>query len=332
MAEVDPTNAGKYFEQSEQYRKALQRAVDRAITLAPVMRVRNGTYRSYIPPIFYIRGPSIGQVTQIAMTDDDWPMEMVDSAGLPAADDPRMDGHLDVYEDLLAFKPTYLYGGNRYQFLTDRRHERNLSSEDDWFWGGFSPQLGYSYLANVYLRRDEVSSFLRQWINNYAAFVIPTPEYCFLEHCMNHADPGVIQMIENGEYSKFRNGHALSYFMEEFRSLLVWEDGNTLWLARATPRHWLEQGKRISVKDAPTYFGPVSYEIVSDVDNGKITATVGMPSRNPPMSVSLRLRHPDGASIKSVEVNGKAWKDFDKDKEVIRLEGLKGKVVVRATY
>ena len=102
MAEVDPENAAKYLAESEQYRKALQKAVDRAITLAPVMKVRNGTYRSYIPPIFYIRGPSIGQVIQIAMTDDDWPLELVDSAGIPAADDIRLDGHLDVCEDVLS--------------------------------------------------------------------------------------------------------------------------------------------------------------------------------------------------------------------------------------
>ena len=65
MREVDPDNAAKYLAESEQYRKSLQKAVDRAITLAPVMKVRNGTYRSYIPPIFYIRGPSIGQVIQL---------------------------------------------------------------------------------------------------------------------------------------------------------------------------------------------------------------------------------------------------------------------------
>ena len=100
--------------------------MDRAITLAPVMRVRNGTYRSYIPPIFYVRGPSIGQVTQIAMTDDDWPLEMVDSAGVPAADDIRVDGHLDVCEDVLALNPTHLYGGNRYQLLTESERKGPL--------------------------------------------------------------------------------------------------------------------------------------------------------------------------------------------------------------
>ena len=66
-------------------------------------------------------------------------------------------------------------------------------------------------------------------------------------------------------------------FLERFRNLLVMEDGQSLWLARATPRAWLEQGKKIAVKNAPTHFGPVAYEIVSDVDNGKIAATVNCP-------------------------------------------------------
>ena len=81
------------------------------------------------------------------------------------------------------------------------------------------------------------------------------------------------------------NGTA-GWFMENFRNLLVMEEGQSLWMARATPRVWLEQGKRIAVKNAPTYFGTLAYEIVSDVDNGKITATVEMPSRNPPKSVA----------------------------------------------
>ena len=81
-------------------------------------------------------------------------------------------------------------------------------------------------------------------------------------------------------------------FLERFRNLLVMEQGDSLWLARATPRAWLEQGKKISVKNAPTHFGVLAYEIVSDVDHGKINATVEMPSRNPPKNVLLRFRHP----------------------------------------
>lgn len=98
------------------------------------------------------------------------------------------------------------------------------------------------------------------------------------------------------------------------------------------PTHWLEQGEKISVKNAPTFFGPTAYEIVSDVDNGKITATVEMPSRKAPKEVVLRFRHPKAAPIKGVAVNGKPWTEFDKDKETITLKGLTGTVAVTATY
>lgn len=114
--------------------------------------------------------------------------------------------------------------------------------------------------------------------------------------------------------------------------MLVMEEGESLWLARATPRAWLAQGKKISIKNAPTHFGEVAYETVSAVDNGKITATVEMPSRNAPKSVLLRLRHPTGNPIKSVTVNGKKWKDFDPAKEVIMLHDVAGTVVIETRY
>jgi hypothetical protein len=120
--------------------------------------------------------------------------------------------------------------------------------------------------------------------------------------------------------------------MENFRNLLVMEEGQSLWIARATPRSWLEQGKRIAVKNAPTYFGTLAYEIVSDVDNGTITATIEIPTRNPVKSVILRFRHPQAKSIESVMVNGQPWKRFNPGKEVIELKGLTGKAVVVATY
>jgi hypothetical protein len=121
-------------------------------------------------------------------------------------------------------------------------------------------------------------------------------------------------------------------FLSNFRNMLVMELGDTLWLARATPRAWLEQGKKIAVKNSPTYFGAVAYEIVSDVDNGKISATVEMPSRKAPKEVILRFRHPKAAPIKSVMVNGKEWTDFNKDKETIALKGLTSTVTVTAWY
>ncbi len=57
-----------------------------------------------------------------------------------------------------------------------------------------------------------------------------------------------------------------------------------------------------------------------------------MPSRDPPQGVVLRFRHPTAAPIRSVTVNGKDWEGFHKDREVVRLDGLKGTVTVVADY
>jgi len=94
----------------------------------------------------------------------------------------------------------------------------------------------------------------------------------------------------------------------------------------------MEQGKRISVKNAPTHFGTVAYEIVSDVNAGAIAAIIEMPTRNPPQAVLLRLRHPKALPIKSVTVNGKPWKDFDPGKEFIRLHDVTGNVKIKVVY
>ena len=66
--------------------------------------------------------------------------------------------------------------------------------------------------------------------------------------------------------------------------------------------------------------------------NGKINATVEMPSRKSPKTVLLRFRHPNAAPIKSVTVNGKPWTDTDAASEIIRLHDVKGTIRVEASY
>jgi hypothetical protein len=110
------------------------------------------------------------------------------------------------------------------------------------------------------------------------------------------------------------------------------EDGQSLWIARATPRAWLEPGRKIAVKNAPTYFGTAAYEIISDADNGRITTTIEIPDRKAPKNVLLRLRHPKAAPLKGVTANGKRWTAFNPDKEVVEMKDLTGKVVVTASY
>jgi hypothetical protein len=234
------------------------------------------------------------------------------------ADDPRLAGALETQEDAFLFL-------RNTSILATERQKKGLSEQEDWFWGGIANALGWFYLTDAHLVRDDVPAFLRSWVNNYAAFVCPTPngEYYFAEGFPE------TKMTSTGGYP---NSNSTAGFIRNFRNLLVMEIDDALWFARATPRAWLEQGKRISVKNAPTPFGTVAYEIVSDVDNGKISATIEMPTRKAPKEVVLRFRHPKSAPIKGVIVNGKPWTEFNKDKETITLKDLTGTVTVTAQY
>lgn len=106
--------------------------------------------------------------------------------------------------------------------------------------------------------------------------------------------------------------------------------GNLLLLS-AVPRAWFSDGKTIRFERLPTHFGPVSVEVRSAAE-GRIEASVVPPDRNPPRAIKLRLRHPEGRLIQSVTVNGKPWKDFDRDCEWIVLPGTAARYHVVASY
>jgi len=316
LEEVDPAAAKHYREEAEAYRRDLLRAAEREMALSPVRPTRDGTYRTYVPMTPYRRGSIQKEHFNVYNPEADFgigALPLFNGIGVLPADDPRLSGHLEIVEE-----------AHLHRNLTAARKQKGLAEEDDVFFNGMAGLAKCSFLAQTHFRRDDIVPFLRFWMNNYAAFVQPhggMTEGKSLEGYQGSPDdkPG-------GDLG------TTAWFIEQFRNLLVWEDGGTLWLARATPRAWLEQGKKISVRNAPTHFGTVAYEIVSDVDNGKINATVEFPARKAPASVLLRFRHPKSAPIKSVTVNGKPWTEFNKDKETITLKDLTGTVVVTAQY
>ena len=312
LATIDPLEGGRLMAEAELYRKDLHAAVERTIVLSPVVPVRDGTYHSVIPFACYVRGLSTGawgwlrdgsgqHVGPLYWETVQSAAALVSPAGILPADDVRVQGYLDVLEDRLLLEN---------EKVTTR-------TRGDWFLSGWQHQGGLERTSNMHLDGDDIPVFLRSFLNCYAADLLPESGYIFNEHT-THGPPDKI--------------YEEACFLERFRNLLVMEDGRDLWLARATPRVWLEQGKKISIKNAPTHFGTLEYEIVSDTDHGKINATVIIPSRTQAKEIWLRLRHPKAAPIKGVTVNGKQWNDFNKEKEYIILKGLSGTVAVTAQY
>jgi hypothetical protein len=124
------------------------------------------------------------------------------------------------------------------------------------------------------------------------------------------------------------NSASNAAFLETLRQLLVHETRNAdsdpvgLQLAYATPRGWLEPGKRIAVSNLPTSFGPLSYSIAAGSSSARVT--VDVPSRTTPRTLSLRLRLPPGRRIRSVALEGHPYARFDRATGTIDLSGREG--------
>jgi len=132
------------------------------------------------------------------------------------------------------------------------------------------------------------------------------------------------------------NGASNAAFLETLRQTLVHEtrDGNGdphgLELAYATPRAWLQPGRRIRVRGVPTSFGQVSFAI--EPAAGSVRVALEVPERAPPRKLSLRLRLPAGNRIVAVLLDGHPFHRFDAKAETIDLSARKGSLELLARY
>ena len=309
LVALDPVTGAALQAEAEAYRRDLLAAVERSVALSPVVAVRDGTYHSVIPFACYVRGLSTGawgwrrdgsgqHVGPMYWETVQSAAPLVSPAGLLAPDDVRVQGYLDVLEDRLLLENAYVAGRPYWE-------------------AGWQYQGGLERTANMHLAADDIPVFIRSFMNCYAVDILPHDGYVFNEHAV-HGPPDKI--FEEAA------------FLERFRHLLVSERGGCLWLARGTPRAWLDSGQRVAVRHAPTHYGPVSYEITSNLTAGYVDAILELPERQPPAAVILRLRHPQAAALQRVRVGDREWTDFDPRAETIRLAGLRGSVSVRVWY
>lgn len=105
-----------------------------------------------------------------------------------------------------------------------------------------------------------------------------------------------------------------------------------LYLASATPRGWLADGKTIRVTNAPTYFGPLTYRIDSHLARNIVDVVLVVPSRDPIRRLQLRLRTPSHRQIRTVTLNGAPYARFDAESEMFDLTGETGSLALRVEY
>jgi hypothetical protein len=119
------------------------------------------------------------------------------------------------------------------------------------------------------------------------------------------------------------------------RWMLAFEDprSETLWLCKATPREWLADGETVAASGIPTRWGKVAFSVHSHLMEGRIEADLDLPRAETAPRTILRLRVPGERKIVAVELDGKAWREFDAKEETITLPaGVAGKVKLKVRY
>jgi hypothetical protein len=195
-------------------------------------------------------------------------------------------------------------------------HEDNLFFQQS----GMANEPVYNQHATALLLRDNPKAVVRAF-------------YSMLACAFSHS---VFESVEHrwgwGQY--FCPPSTDGAWFELYRNMLVRErDDDALVLCQAAPRKWFEDGKRIRVTRAPTWFGPVSLTVESRVARGEIVVELDPPARNRPAALLLRLRHPEEKALRSVTVNGESWSDFDPREEWVRIASpTASRYVVSARY
>lgn len=134
---------------------------------------------------------------------------------------------------------------------------------------------------------------------------------------------------ENWDALRQPHEHSNSRVIAMVRIALVLEERDALHLMAGTPRGWLEPGKVIEVRKAPTYFGEVSVRAESRKDAREIRYVIDPPARKK-ASIVLHLRSPSTfGAAKSVLVNGKR---VSVEGELLKLGPLSARAEVICKY
>lgn len=135
-------------------------------------------------------------------------------------------------------------------------------------------------LAIVLLEKDRVEDFLRML-------------YCILGANVTHQTLTTCEWRRNTQ----PHIHSISSLIRMFRTMLLQERDGALVLLQGTPRRWMEPGKEIRIRRAPTWYGPLSLHAAAAPSGNSVAVQLELPPRLGTTPVRLRLRLPPGRKI-----------------------------------
>jgi hypothetical protein len=281
LEQIHRPEARRVRQEADTYHTNLLRNFQMASARSPVVRLRDGTAVPHIPSYVQRRGRSFGWICETL----EGAMHLLITGALDSRSQ-QAEWILKDYED-------NLFLSNQYGYTLD---------DFDKYWfarGGMSMQACLLLDVEPYLRRDDPKNALRAMFNAIAVSHFPD-----VHMNTEHALP---------EMGDWRGDHFKSSDESNacgwLRQIFVREDNDELLLGQAVPREWLKPGQSCGLKNARTYFGPMS--VVYTASKKRIEARVNPPQRNPPKTIRVRFRAPQEQLIRSVSLNGKAWTKFE---------------------
>ncbi len=163
------------------------------------------------------------------------------------------------------------------------------------FDGGVDHAYTYGYWLNC-LRRDDIERVLLGFYGTLA-YGMGRDTYCGVE---------VTQIMTGEPTPTTPHLYSGTQQLRLLRNMLVQEEGDELVIGRGIPRDWLASGKAIEVRNAPTYFGLVSFTVETGDEGRKTQVRIDPPKRTAPRTIRLALRHLDDARPTEMRVNGEA--------------------------
>jgi hypothetical protein len=315
LASIGYPGAQEFLNNADDFRSEILRAYHRVQSQAPVLPLRDGTW----VPGYPMQVSYPGLITDFFPDDTMYLTRLYDSEaaganhlvpqGVLDAKSRETEWMMNHMEDVQFLIPPPVDPSNRPQEALLR----------DWFDLGGYGTMQAAYCANMEIDalRDDVKPFIRSYFNAMAG-TVNIENLSFSENTYS--------------FSSMNKTHTTGEFLRRTRFMFVNDEGDGLRLAPFLTSNWMKDGMTVGVTHAPTKFGDVSYRIESHVGQGFITARIEPPARRSPAELVIRLRHPDGAQMRKVTVDGVAHEDFDADKEIVGIKHWNRAITIRADY
>ena len=202
------------------------------------------------------------------------------------------DPRLDIWGTMAALYPARFLAPHDEMMTRTLERMAGHAKEDEYVFQDRDKIWTYITVdwAMCYLLRGELPMFYRLF-NGYVAHASPTNAWIEEIYPDTHVGTGDMP-----------HGWAAGQYVHLLRNSLVFENENALELCWGVQPEWLGEGGKVSIKQAPTGFGKVDFELRRD----KMTLAFDYHLATTASPEHTRLHIPPGLSgITSIRVNGK---------------------------